>query len=170
MPASADDSDVDAFMSRDRVELFNYHSLLWAVVKGASTANLAPAVQWRYEHNAVSNDIMVNEYESGNYVRIKPAHTFSDDGNPHNDMCLAVKGAAYNDEAVVVQATCTYDDVNNDVWVWTRVPGFTTPDWVTLKNLRSGKCLVVKGGSKEQGAPLIQFTCNGSDNSIWRVY
>lgn len=85
-------------------------------ILNASTGNTAPMVQAPYTAAAPYNDIMVLEIEPGNVGRIKPYSTWSNDGNPHNDKCLAIKNNRNAANQPIVNATCTYDNVDNDVW------------------------------------------------------
>ena len=75
--------------------------------------------------------------------------------------------------ALIVSANCSYDSINNDVWLAESVlyepqPGFIA--WATqYRNLKSQLCLVVQGSSPSNGAALIQYACNGTHNSLWNV-
>lgn len=143
-------------------KLQNGNSRLFAVVGGASTAPGAALIQFAWEPGEIRNDEIVMEIEPNGYMRLKPRHMYTADGNPHNDQCLAVRGASRDDGAQVIQHTCTYDPVNNDVWVERANGG--GPGYV---NQHSQRCLVVAGASRSPGALLIQWECNGTPNGHW---
>jgi hypothetical protein len=89
-------------------------------ILNASTGNTAPMVHAPFTPEAPHNDIMWLEQEAGDWVRIKPQSTFSSaDNNVHNDKCLAIKNNDLVRFQPVVNATCSYDSVNNDVWKMT---------------------------------------------------
>lgn len=173
-PASADggagaqSSSASADLALDVATLDAWHSGHSIAVKGASRANGAEAIQFRYTADGNNNDIMIIEYVNkgaSDLVRIKPMHTYTGDSNVHNDKCLAVEGASTATGATIGNYACTYDSVNNDVW-------HNVVDWAynsnTYRNQRSGLCLVVKGASRDVGASLVQHACNGTANGIWR--
>lgn len=146
------------------VTFINDHSSLFMAIRGASRAHGAPAIQWPFEANNARNDAFFWEGDLNGSVlmRLKPSHTYSNDNNVRNDMCLAVEGASNLRNARIVQATCTYDSVNNDVW---RADFNARQGY--LQNHKSGLCLVVKNASRERGAELIQHDCNLTDNGWW---
>jgi len=136
-------------------------------IRAGSRADGAVAVQWDATAGGGDNDKMIWEEEStvpGDLTRLKPLHTYSADGNPHNDMCLAVEGASMAAGARIVQARCTYDGINNDVWWQEQAHVYG----MQFRNQRSGLCIAVKGASDANGAQIIQYTCNGTLNSVWR--
>lgn len=163
------DSTLGAPQPRGPYYLINAHSGLGMVVKGASTANGALAIQWPVTSGDVPNDMMVLEYEDSvpGLLRIKPRHMYGRGGGVHHDMCLAVRGASISFDAPIVQATCTYDSVNNDVWTEVGNPDNVLE--VQFRNQRSGLCLVVQNASRDRGAQLIQHTCARTRNSLWRL-
>jgi len=135
-----------------------------------SAANDALAVQYPYANNGVDNDVMVLEwvdYDNSDWVRIKPRHTYTNDGNVHNDKCLAVKGASMASGASIVQHTCTYDSANNDVWRAQLVRLSNGTFAYQFRNLNSNMCIAVRSASFTPGAELIQYACNGTTNSLW---
>ncbi|GIF78273.1 RICIN domain-containing protein [Asanoa siamensis] len=80
-------------------------------VLNAATGNTAPMIQAPWTAAAPDNDWIVVEKEStANVYRLKPLHTYSPDGNVHNDKCLAVKNADAGNNIPIVNATCSYDD------------------------------------------------------------
>lgn len=105
------------------VPVYSYHTWFAGVPKviavlDASPGNNAPVIQYEHSDNGVHNDWMVLENENGTALyRIKPLHTYSADGNPHNDKCLAVKNNEGGNNQPIVSANCSYDPVNNDVWI-----------------------------------------------------
>lgn len=133
-------------------------------VQGNSRAHGAPVVQWS-DDGGHNNDLMIWEFETSapQVLRLKPFHTWSSDGNPHNDMCLAVEGASTARGARIVQATCTYDSVNNDVWFHHQL----SDDLWEFRNHNSRLCIVVEGASENNGARLIQHNCYQERNTTW---
>lgn len=157
--------------------LYNLQTYLDGVSKvmavlNASTGDNAPMIQNWYTAAAPTNDEIVIEYEdSANVYRLKPRHTFSDDGNPHNDKCLAVRNNDSGNNIPIVSATCTYDSVNNDVWKRTWVYGGGTDYYASLfENQATGKCITTQNASDANGARLITFDCNRKVNQLWVVF
>jgi hypothetical protein len=155
------------------VPVYSYHTARTSVPKviavlNASTGNTAPVIQHEYGANGVLNDWMVLENENGtNLYRIKPLHTYSGDDNPHNDKCLAIKNNASGNNQPIVNATCSYDSVNNDVWikelaVYTSASGqdYFIPGVWQFRNQGKDKCLVVQGASQNNNVNLITYDCN----------
>jgi ricin-type beta-trefoil lectin protein len=134
-------------------------------VKNASTSNGAALIQYTYSAGTPNNDRIVIEYESTatNLWRLKPQHTYSDDGNVHNDKCIAVQGNAYGNNIPIVNADCTYDGINNDVWE--RV--IYTSDTYAWRRTGTQQCITTQGASTANGAALITYNCNGGDNAQW---
>ncbi|MDG4834241.1 hypothetical protein O7627_33800 [Solwaraspora sp. WMMD1047] len=133
-------------------------------VLNASTGNTAPLVQAPYTSAAPNNDRIFLEWEPGpNVYRLKPQHTYTNDGNVHNDKCLAVKNADYGNNIPIVNATCTYDSVNNDVWI-------IQTDYASggdlIWNQMTGKCITVQNAATTN-VPLITFDCNRRHNGLW---
>lgn len=138
-------------------------------VLNASTGDTAPVIQYSYTSPAPHNDLMVLELEPGNFVRIKPRHTYSDDGNPHNDKCLAIKNNAGGLNQPIVNATCTYNTVDNDVWILRTflVIGIDVPVY-QFKSVEHGTCIVVQNASNANNARLITHNCDGGgSNHDW---
>jgi hypothetical protein len=135
-------------------------------VLNASTGNNAPLIQYKYSPQVPNNDRMVLEFQ-GDVVRIKPEHTYTADGNPHNDKCLAVKNNDGGLNIPIVNATCSYDSINNDVWFWQIFIDVSTRRGAyEFKNQAHGTCIVVQNASNANGAALITHQCVG-DNSLW---
>ncbi|MDG4834240.1 ricin-type beta-trefoil lectin domain protein [Solwaraspora sp. WMMD1047] len=133
-------------------------------VLNASTGNTAPLIQAPYTSAAPNNDRIVVERETqSNVIRLKPQHTYTNDGNVHNDKCLAVKNADRGNNIPIVNATCTYDGTNNDVWI-IRLDPRTGADFI--ENQMTGKCITTKNAATDN-APLITFDCNGGHNGLW---
>jgi hypothetical protein len=102
-----------------------------------------------------------------NWVRIKPGHTYSDDNNVHNDMCLAVLNASFALNAPIVQAKCSYDEIDNDVWYRETIDYDGFRYYFQLRNRRSHLCIVVKNASNDAYARLIQHNCTGAAHTLW---
>lgn len=138
-------------------------------ILNASTVHAAAMIQYEYSSAAPHNDRMVLEKESTSDVyRIKPLHTYSHDGNVHNDKCLAVQGNALGNNIPIVNANCTYDSVNNDVWYETVIYIATGNRLVVeYRNQATGKCITSQNGSTANNVRLITFTCEGNENDLW---
>jgi hypothetical protein len=145
-------------------------------VVSASTANGANLIQYTPSAAAPDNDWMWLEFEAGSpipgttLVRIKPAHTFSNDGNPHNDKCLAISGAQSGWNRQIVNWTCSYDSIDNDVWIheaYVWLPGgeFQYNRFRSRQHLDS--CIVVQNASTANLARLITHSCTGGYNHYW---
>ncbi|MEU4423215.1 RICIN domain-containing protein [Actinoplanes sp. NPDC024001] len=150
--------------------LRNLNSNDAVAVQGASKSNGALAIQYPFKNNGVDNDIMVLEYVDQNandWVRLKPLHAFTPDGNVHNDKCLAVQNAATGKDKAIIQYTCTYGDTNNDVWREQIVKRANGTTYYQFRNVHSGMCMVVKGAVKTDGAQLITHDCDGGANTLW---
>jgi len=140
-------------------------------VMDASPGNNAPVIQYEHRDNGVDNDWMVLESENGTALyRIKPLHTYSADFNPHNDKCLAVKNNEGGNNQSIVSAMCSYDTVNNDVWIKERAEfnadgqRLRVPGAWQFRNQGTGKCLVVQNASPNNNARLITYDCNDQYN------
>ncbi|GIF63280.1 hypothetical protein Ais01nite_13150 [Asanoa ishikariensis] len=135
-------------------------------VLNASTGNTAPLIQAPYTPAAPYNDFMILERDdtTANQYRLKPQHTYSNDGNVNNDKCLAVKNADGGNNVPIVNATCTYDGINNDVWI-------IQTDYARgadlIWNLMTEKCITVQNADLGN-VPLITFDCNRNPNGLWR--
>jgi hypothetical protein len=140
-------------------------------VLNASIGETAPLIQYTFSPSEPYNDLMVLEIEGGpdNLVRIKPRHTFSNDGNPHNDKCLAIKNNEPGYNQPIVSATCTYDRIDNDVW---EIFGYISSDGWTgnlFQNRAHHTCIVVQNASLANYARLITHSCIWSgDNAVWK--
>jgi Ricin-type beta-trefoil lectin domain len=77
--------------------------------------------------------------------------------NVHSHLCLGIKGAAQDAEAV--QYTC--EAVANQEWYWGNAINSV---FRQLKNEAFGgnQCLGVAGGSKTRGAEVVGWTCDGT--------
>jgi hypothetical protein len=145
-------------------------------VVSASTANGANLIQYTASAAAPDNDWMWLEIEPSSPVagatlmRIKPAHTFSNDGNPHNDKCLAISGAQSGWNRQIVNWTCSYDSINNDVWLEEIV--YLFPVGIQARHYRNlqhrASCIVVQNNSNANLARLITHSCDtGGYNHHW---
>jgi hypothetical protein len=75
--------------------------------------------------------------------------------NPNNSTVNGTVMDIYN---------CIYH-AQNEEWfdVTSSVAG-----WVSIKNVQSQKCLTVLNASTANYTSIIQYTCNGGDNQLWR--
>jgi hypothetical protein len=135
-------------------------------VLNASTGNTAPMVQHWYTGAAPRNDYMLLEMETtANVWRIKPDHTYTNDFNPHNDKCLAVKNNEGGNNIPIVNANCSYDTLNNDVWHMDPVADST----YQFRNQATGKCITTQNASTGINARLITYTCNSGHHALWTI-
>ncbi|WP_333767065.1 RICIN domain-containing protein [Streptomyces sp. IBSBF 2435] len=121
-----------------------------ANVRGASTANDAPVVQ--YPWTGAANERWEADSAIDGYYRFTSVHS---------GKCLNVRGGGTADDTRVIQYTCS--DADNELWKF--VPkgiGYQ----IVVKS--SGKCLNVRGGVGVDN-PLIQYTCTsqGTPNDVW---
>lgn len=124
-------------------------------VDGASTANGALIKQftcdgstnqnWRGASNSAGQNTLTNQ-KSGR--------------------CMGVSGASTAAGANIGQFTC--DGSSNQKWDLIAVGGTTTTPILNFRNVKSGLCIGVDGGSTANGAQLKQFRCDGSANQQWR--
>ncbi|MFC7308124.1 RICIN domain-containing protein [Streptomyces monticola] len=86
----------------------------------------------------------------------------------HSGKCLTVLGASHANNALVNQYRCV--GAKNQQWRLEMAGGgaATLADAV-LRNVNSGKCLTVLGGSTAKGAKLTQYTCVGAANQTFAV-
>ncbi|WP_214416394.1 RICIN domain-containing protein [Sphaerisporangium fuscum] len=88
----------------------------------------------------------------------------------HSGMCLDVQDASRAHGAYVLQANCWGGD--NQLWRMQSVRG---PKWrgtgfpFELIAKHSGMCLDVQDASRAHGAHVLQATCWGGPNQIWRM-
>jgi hypothetical protein len=74
---------------------------------------------------------------------------------------------------IAVPGASTADDVQLETWASQGHPDqfwrfdYTNFGYQQIVNVNSGKCVGVRGGSTTQGAPIVQFTCNGRDDQLW---
>jgi hypothetical protein len=134
------------------------------VVLNARTNDNQPAVQWTANDALPNNDKMRLQYlRNNNEYFIRPMHS---------DKCLVVKNASFALYARIIQFTCTDDGINdNDIWqmelVWVII-GSQEYKFPQFRNRASHLCLVVLNASTENGAELVQYTCNQTYNGVWR--
>ena len=99
--------------------------------------------QIAYQHTA--------EYPKDTYVRIQ---------NKNSGKYAVVEGAESRDLSLIIQHAT---GVGNDEWILS----FNTLNECTIKNLHSGKFMVVRDASTGVGAEIVQYGEIGSDNAIW---
>lgn len=149
--------------------MYRFRTTKTMAILNASTAHTAPMILAQYTTGAPHNDRMLLEWEStADVFRIKPLHTYSHDGNVHNDKCLAVQNGDLGNNVPIVNANCTYDSANNDVWLeeLTTILSGGYPV-VQFRNQATGRCITVQNGSTANNARLITFTCENNDNDLW---
>ena len=78
--------------------------------------------------------------------------------------CLDVPGSNPNNGVAVIIFQCGVTAQPNQLWTEEDTGG----GYVQIRNKASRKCLAVKGAATNIGQPIIQYTCNGTDNSEWK--
>jgi hypothetical protein len=85
----------------------------------------------------------------------------------NNGLCVDVDGASTANNAVIDQWTCSTSNgstgLPNQAFQFNPVSG----GYGELQNENSGLDLNVYGGSTAEGAPIIQYTQNGTTNALW---
>ncbi|MET7394381.1 RICIN domain-containing protein [Dactylosporangium sp. NPDC005572] len=81
----------------------------------------------------------------------------------HSQLCLQANDG---NGAIGVQQPC---DGNNrtELWVPQAVNG--SQDTFRWVNAQDNRCLDVNGGSKDNGAQIVQWDCHGAPNQQWRL-
>ncbi|MCM2388282.1 RICIN domain-containing protein [Streptomyces albipurpureus] len=118
----------------------------------ASQADHAPVKQWPWGGGEGNELWEARDSGAGHY-------RFASVGS---GKCLNVRNGGNEDNARIIQYTCS-TDYDNDQWRLVRKGnGYQ----VVAKS--SGKCLNVRGGTGE-GNELVQYTCSadGEDNEVW---
>jgi Ricin-type beta-trefoil lectin domain-like len=127
---------------------------------------------------STANSAQVQMYGCVSFARWQRWY-FMDLGNGYfrifNDLsakCMNVQGASLSNSAKVIQYSCSETSTaTNDQWKLVRVFRDVL-DYYQLRNRHSGKCLNVQGASANNGADLVQYTCdpNGAvnDSFTWR--
>jgi hypothetical protein len=88
--------------------------------------------------------------------------------NQQSGKCLTVLNASTSNNAPIIQYACNTGDNEEwtlrNAWQDQNSPYFWYYDVV---NRHSGRCITVKNASTNNGASLLQYTCNGGYNSQW---
>ncbi|PLS67685.1 MAG: hypothetical protein CV045_12210 [Cyanobacteria bacterium M5B4] len=99
--------------------------------------------------------------------------TFESDIRPkHSGKCLDIAGWKKDNGAFLTQWDCHNGDnqkfraveAGDELQASWR-DRLSNRFWLVAKH--SGKCLDVSGGSKANGAPIVQWTCHGGNNQVW---
>ena len=80
--------------------------------------------------------------------------------NVHSGKCLV----AADDSSLVVQRTCQQDPA----FRWRLVP-VTLFGWFHIENEKSGKCLTIAGGGREDNGLAVQYACNSEASRSWSL-
>jgi Ricin-type beta-trefoil lectin domain len=81
-------------------------------------------------------------------------------------LCLNVKGNSMANGAAIIQWPCdTYGNTKNEVWFLYTTKVANGYAWYEIESESSRKCLSINGGSKLNGAKLIQYTCDLNSNN-----
>lgn len=137
------------------IELGTYWKCL--EVQGGSTANSAQVQLWTCSYSEGDHRFWYMEQVTPIYWHI---------WNYKSGKCMNVKGASMSNRAKVIQYPCGGINTHNDQW-YLDLYDDGTPDLYQIRNRKSGKCLNVEGATTVNGADLIQYTCNGSWNSLF---
>jgi hypothetical protein len=157
-------SSTPARAAEEEYYLDNVNSDMAMTVLNARTNDSQPVIQWPANNALPNNDKMWLHKRGGtaNEYFIRPMHT---------NKCLAILNNSFALYARIVQATCTNDGIHdNDIWlrepVYARIGSqeYQIPQY---RSKSSHLCIVVLSGSRTAGAELVQYTCNGSLNSLW---
>jgi len=126
----------------------------------ASVGQPARAKQWQCNPGAGNHKFFIKRVAKGAAFELRNRHL----GN--SNLCLNVRGASKSNGAEVVQWSCDSSQNNQN---WTRVEH--GGGWFSLKNVHSGKCLDLSGGSTRPGAFFGQYTCvkGGHPNQKFRA-
>ena len=61
-------------------------------------------------------------------------------------------------------------DIQKQTWVIEKLGTKSySKDEYRIINFATGKCLDVSGGSKKEGAEVIEYRCNNGDNQVWTI-
>lgn len=146
------------------IYLTAFHSSKQLVILNARQDERQPAIQWPGNGPAPDNDKMWMQKRGGttNEFFIRPMHS---------NKCLAVLNNSFALYARIVQATCTNDGINdNDIWLQETVQTTKNGQTYRIPQYRSKSsrlCMAVLSASTANGAEIVQYTCNGSHNSLW---
>lgn len=93
--------------------------------------------------------------------------TYAELHSGYDNLCMGVIGASKNFGASIVQWGCNGSADQQWAFAWT---GQMVDDqWpvFNIVNLNTHQCLGISGGSKDVGAPAVQWWCNGSADQGW---
>jgi Ricin-type beta-trefoil lectin domain-like len=83
-----------------------------------------------------------------------------------NGLCLNVKGNSKANGAAIIQWPCDLSGkTRNEVWSPFYVGTANGYGWYQYQSASSKKCLSINGGSKANGAKLIQYSCDLNSNN-----
>ncbi|MEV6243610.1 RICIN domain-containing protein [Lentzea sp. NPDC051838] len=91
--------------------------------------------------------------------------------NRSSGKCLDLNGGSVDNGATVIQWNC-HNGSNQrwDIVLPTGVDPGTYDGPIMFRNLATGKCLDLNGGSSANGTAFIQWDCKGSDNQLFQPY
>jgi hypothetical protein len=81
--------------------------------------------------------------------------------NAWDNLCLVPTGTS---DAPVLQTECANSSI--DKW---HAAGPDYPYVFQIENTETGQCLGVAGGSTSEGAQVVMWKCNGSENQNWET-
>lgn len=131
-------------LSRDTngfTELKNMHSGLCLAIEGNSKDNGGHVLQWPCRAANIDQNWQIKARSHGAQVR-----------SEFSGLCVS-NGGSLDNRAHVIQQACT--DANDREWqVRARVGGYAE-----IRNDRSGQCLSIDAGSKDDRAHVVQWPC-----------
>ncbi|UWP80600.1 RICIN domain-containing protein [Dactylosporangium fulvum] len=81
----------------------------------------------------------------------------------HSGLCMQTNEG---NGANAVQQPC---DANNPTELWVPQIVGNSQDTFLFVNAKDNRCLDVNGGSKDNGAPIVQWDCHSAPNQQWRL-
>src|SRR5262249_32675980 len=81
----------------------------------------------------------------------------------HSGLCMQ---ATEGNGRTATQMPC---DGNNPTELWVPQAINASQDTFTFVNAKDNRCLDVNGGSKDNGAQIVQWDCHGGPNQQWRL-
>ncbi|HXW81182.1 MAG TPA: RICIN domain-containing protein, partial [Acidimicrobiales bacterium] len=120
-----------------------------------------PSTHTAYVANENAGTVSVISYNPS-YYPYYPSGYYQLAGDS-SGLCVDVEDASTANNGVIDQWGCKTSGQANQEWQWNPVSG----GYGELQNENSGKDLVVLGASTAAGAPIIQYTQNGTANGLW---
>jgi Ricin-type beta-trefoil lectin domain-like len=135
----------------------------FSMLRGASLADLTPVIQFQ-QHGGLNQRWRF--LGGGDTFFIKSSASESS----FTPTWLSVEGSSLDDGARIIQSSNEHPE-NRDGQIWKLVLASIfvfRQRGIRVKSLLTGLVWDVRGGSLEDGAPIIQFTDHGGLNQRWR--